>query len=329
MSKELSAPLLRTARLLDLVPYLHANQGISIKDLADEFGVSQAQIQSDLTTLWMCGLPGYTPLELIDLEFESGYVTIRNASTLAKPRKVSFEEGLALLLGLQLLQQTIPLDRHDLKEDIEALSERFSNTLGVPKAVNVSHEANPGVIAQLNDAIKTSGELEISYHSLYSDEITSRRIRPLRIFNENHQNYLQAYCYIAEGLRIFRIDRILRSTVMERLEGLESLETTKESTESGISQISTNEKNGDRQFSYAIKVSMPTRDIAERFGIQNHLFDKGSKSQEVIELESFSQVWVERAVLATGADVELIGPADLRKEIYNHAKSVLERYNAQ
>jgi proteasome accessory factor C len=151
----------------------------------------------------------------------------------------------------------------------------------------------------------------------------------LRIFNENDQNYLQAYCYIAKGLRIFRIDRILRSTVLERLESLESLETTKESTESGIGQISTNEKNWDRQFSYAIKVSLPTRDIAERFGIQNHLFDKGSKSQEVIELESFSKAWVERAVLATGADVELIEPADLRKEIYNHAKSVLERYNAQ
>jgi len=86
MVKDLSAPLLRTARLLDLVPYLHANQGISLDELAEDFGVSTSQIQSDLTTLWMCGLPGYTPLELMDLEFDSGFVTIRNAKTLSRPR---------------------------------------------------------------------------------------------------------------------------------------------------------------------------------------------------------------------------------------------------
>ncbi len=127
MVNDLSAPLLRTARLLDLVPYLHANQGISLKELADDFGVSSTQIQSDLTTLWMCGLPGYSPLELMDLEFDSGFVTIRNATTLSKPRKVSMEEGLALLLGLELLQQRLPLDRADLQKEIETLKKKLSS----------------------------------------------------------------------------------------------------------------------------------------------------------------------------------------------------------
>ena len=83
MSKNVSAPLLRTARLLDLVPYLNTHQGIALKDLAAHFDITPAQMSADLTTLWMCGLPGYTPLELMDLEFESGYVTIRNATTLS------------------------------------------------------------------------------------------------------------------------------------------------------------------------------------------------------------------------------------------------------
>ena len=93
MSKSISAPLLRTARLLDLVPYLNTHQGISLKDLAQHFDVSPSQMSADLTTLWMCGLPGYTPLELMDLEFESGYVSIRNAETLSKPRSITFQEG--------------------------------------------------------------------------------------------------------------------------------------------------------------------------------------------------------------------------------------------
>ena len=84
-AKRAANPLERTSRLLDLVPYINTHQGISLVDLAQVFEVSTEQMISDLTTLWMCGLPGYTPLELMDLDFESGYVTIRNAPTLAKP----------------------------------------------------------------------------------------------------------------------------------------------------------------------------------------------------------------------------------------------------
>ena len=69
MSKNISAPLLRTARLLDLVPFLNTHQGIALKELAAHFDVTPAQMSADLMTLWMCGLPGYTPLELMDLAF--------------------------------------------------------------------------------------------------------------------------------------------------------------------------------------------------------------------------------------------------------------------
>jgi len=121
MVKKISAPLERTARLLDLVPYISSHQGISLKELAKTFKVDQGQMTNDLTTLWMCGLPGYTPLELMDLDFESGFVTIHNAETLAKPRSISFDEGVALVLGLDLLRSAISPDRSDLLERIDLL----------------------------------------------------------------------------------------------------------------------------------------------------------------------------------------------------------------
>ena len=72
MSKSISAPLARIARLLDLVPYINTHQGIALKELAKHFEVTPAQMNADLMTLWMCGLPGYTHLELMNLDFESG-----------------------------------------------------------------------------------------------------------------------------------------------------------------------------------------------------------------------------------------------------------------
>ena len=97
MSREISSPLLRTRRLLDLVPYITTHQGIELKELARHFDVSPSQMHADLMTLWMCGLPGYTPLELIDLEFESGYVSIRNAEVLQRVRLLTKQELVIIL----------------------------------------------------------------------------------------------------------------------------------------------------------------------------------------------------------------------------------------
>ena len=59
----------RLPRLLALVPYLQARPGIRVDEAAADFGVTEAQLRRDLQLLWMCGLPGHGPGDLIDLSF--------------------------------------------------------------------------------------------------------------------------------------------------------------------------------------------------------------------------------------------------------------------
>ena len=94
----------RTARALDLVPYLLEHQGISIAELAQVFGVSEKQINDDLILIHMCGLPGYTPLELIEMYYEDGYVTVSDPQSLKKPRSMTSSEITSLLVSLDLLK---------------------------------------------------------------------------------------------------------------------------------------------------------------------------------------------------------------------------------
>jgi proteasome accessory factor C len=74
-----SSPIEKAARMLDLVPFITAHQGIGTAELASEFGISEEELLNDLNSLWMCGDNRF---DLIDLQFDSGYVTIRNAETL-------------------------------------------------------------------------------------------------------------------------------------------------------------------------------------------------------------------------------------------------------
>ena len=305
MAKKISAPLERTARLLDLVPYINSHQGISLKELAQVFKVTQAQMTDDLTTLWMCGLPGYTPLELMDLDFESGFVTIHNAETLSKPRSISFDEGVALVLGLDLLRSTISADRADLLTKIDELSRRLSDLINLPSALSAASDVNQDVSSAILEAIRTRSGLEIVYHSLYRDETSTRTILPIEIVESDGQRYLSSFCHTSSDFRQFRIDRI-QSAKMQTVA-------------QEIPKIS-NQAAGHTS---TIKVLTPTRDIAERFK-QNEL----SVNSE-FNLESFSLQWIERSIMASGGSVSLLAPAEIRQSISVMAQSMLDRYKAR
>ena len=301
-SKNAVSPLERTSRLLDLVPYINTHQGISLVELAEVFEVSTDQMISDLTTLWMCGLPGYTPLELMDLDFESGYVTIRNAPTLARPRSITHEEGVALVLGLDVLRSGISSERIDLIEAIASLSQRIARLVNLPLALSASSDISQEVTTSVKDAIAHRSGLQISYHSLYKDEISSRVILPLEILESHGYLYLHAYCFTALDFRHFRIDRV---------QSAHSVEVEKPSTALPVNP----EKIG-----FSVKVVRPTREVAERFEESN--LEAGT----VFKGSSFSQHWIARSVLASGGAVELLSPEEIRSELAKRAELILNRY---
>ena len=305
MVKKISAPLERTARLLDLVPYISSHQGISLIELAKTFKVDQGQMTNDLTTLWMCGLPGYTPLELMDLDFESGFVTIHNAETLAKPRSISFDEGVALVLGLDLLRSAISPDRSDLLERIDLLSQRLAELIKLPSALSATSLVNQEVSSAISGALNSRMGLEITYHALYRDEISTRVIFPIEMVESEGHLYLSSYCYSAMDFREFRIDRIQGALVQT---------VQQEIPKSTIQQSS---------YTATIKVLTPTRAIAERFKQSELAVDTQ------FDFQTYSLQWMERSIMASGGAVCLQSPPEVRKSIAAMAQTMLDRYKAR
>ena len=216
-----SSGLERTERLLDLVPYVATHQGISLEDLAREFSLSTAQLTEDLTTLWMCGLPGYTALELMDLSFDTGFVSISNADTLAKPRMLNRDEVLALILGLQTLCEDLLPNDTQLIATITQLVSKLVQLLDAKVQGRV--QAGTSVLAQergiIEKAIISRGAVEIWYHSIARDEISQRIIHPLEFSTFRENDYVLAFCELAKSYRTFRLDRIKNAkAIVSRVE---------------------------------------------------------------------------------------------------------------
>ena len=302
MSKSISAPLARTARLLDLVPYINTHQGIALKELAKHFEVTPAQMNADLMTLWMCGLPGYTHLELMNLDFESGFVSIGNASTLSKPRAITFQECVALLLGLDLIASSLPSDRQDLLTAAESLRKRLTEILGLPIKLSVVGSTSGAVATAIAQAIGTNSGLKIRYHSLYKDQVTERIVAPVNLYESDNHQYMRAFCSTAKDYREFRVDRIDQATPTD------------------VSAQFPAKADSTEKLSFSIKILASSRDVTERFAISQSTI--GSS----IELSSYSRQWIERSVMASGEAVLLSAPQEIRAEIAKKAQLMLNRY---
>src|SRR3569623_3012386 len=89
----------RLGRLLNLVPYLLARPGIAVAEAADDLGVTDRQLREDLELLWVCGLPGYGPGDLIDMALDGDRVTISPDAGIDRPLRLTPAEALALVVA--------------------------------------------------------------------------------------------------------------------------------------------------------------------------------------------------------------------------------------
>lgn len=304
MAKSPQTPLSRTARLLDLVPYLSSHQGIELRTLAQDFDVSQSQMIADLTTLWMCGLPGYTPLELMDLSFDSGFVTIHNAETLARPRTLNDEESIALLLGLDLVIESLPQERTDLKTSAMELVGKLSARTSIPAKLSAI-PAMPGSVRSLiESALLKKSALKIVYHSSYSDTISTRLVVPLELRVEGGHEYVWALCHNAHATRVFRLDRI-QSAEVAPLPRAQPMDVAHAQS---------------AMIPYTIRIHSRPREVMERFSLDKDSLDKD------LQLTSYSREWIRRSVLASAGSVEIVGPDDLAQEVAAAAGAILKEY---
>ena len=183
----------RLARLIDLVPFISVNQGISIQELARKFAVSIKEIEKDLWLLYMCGLPGQTPLELMEFEFEDGFVTVRNADELRFPRTLKQTEIATLVIGLEILQSRGSKNVENLKNRL--ISKQKARVDFVPSATEK-------YLPEITKSIQENLVLKINYLG------KNREIIPFETYQEGSNTYLRAFCKTANDWRTFKIAKI-------------------------------------------------------------------------------------------------------------------------
>ena len=304
----------RVARALNLIPFIASNPGLSVVEIAARFNSTPTQISKDLSLLHMCGLPGYSHLELLDIDYEDPeYVSVTEAQVLDQPRSLTQVEALTLVLGLQLLGE-LSSDT-DEAAAITTLQNRISGLFGeqLARKVTITDAIVDSPIARkLSQAITQSSHLTIHYNSASSDSVSTREIFPLEIIYHDGIGYLNAFATIEGELRTFRLDRI--DEVQVGQPDVDFLQRV-------VEQV---RPPGDSE----IEIEMG-RDgfffIEKHNEIVTSYHESGDSFR--ITLRVTSGEWITRTLMAWPSRVTVVCPADLAQTIAERTAGALANYH--
>jgi proteasome accessory factor C len=218
----------QVARLLTLVPYLHAHGEVRLAEAAQALGVAPDQLIRDLKVLFMCGLPGGYPDDLIDVDLDAlegpdgvrtdGVIRVSNADYLARPLRLSPTEASAVIVALRALRNGAKDDTREVVDRALAKLEAAAAEGSAASQIDPGADADTGLAllaSRLQSAADRGRHVRLSYYVPSRDEQSERVVDPRGVVTAEGHQYLDAWCHSAEAPRLFRLDRIERADVLD------------------------------------------------------------------------------------------------------------------
>ncbi len=329
----------RLPRLLSLVPYLLARPGIPLADVAADFGVGERQLRRDLELLWMCGLPGYGPGDLIDLSFEGDTISVNFDAGMNRPLRLTGAEATALLVALRTLGDLPGMVDTDAVRRATAKIERAVGDAGAAGvAVEVSRQEQATTTA-VREALEAGRALTIRYYTAGRDAVTRRTVDPMRLLLVEGRGYLEAWCRRAGAVRLFRLDRVDEVVVLDEPAAAPP-DAAPADLSGGVFQAR------PEQGSAVLLLEPWARWVAEYYPVEQvleippelppepdddgtrHDHRHGREGRARVLLRYADPAWLVRLVLGLGGGARILEPPDLAAEVARRAARALAQADA-
>jgi proteasome accessory factor C len=177
-------------------------------------------LRDDLNQLWMCGLPGYGPGDLIDFEFSGDTIEVTFSAGIDHPLRLTSPEATGVLVALRSLVDVPGMVDPEAARSAIAKIESAAGTAshgieGSAAAVDEPAPVESEAAAAVRAGVRNGRALAIEYYSASHDVLSSRVVDPIRVVLVADHSYLEAWCRSAEGVRLFRFDRIVDAKVLD------------------------------------------------------------------------------------------------------------------
>lgn len=295
----------RIPRLLALVPWLISRPGITMTQTAEHFGIGVDVLTKDLWQIVLCGLPGYGPDQLVDIDFwDDDRIWVQDPQTLALPMRINSEEAIALAIALRRMSQIPGVGE---KASIDRLIGKLESVSGPePNFVEISQSAQNSWSDLIEDALTKNLSLRFAYSSA-QDDLSYRVVSPIRVFSVDDFLYLAGWCDQAEAIRSFRFDRMSHLILVAPLEKVPQ----------GLATEVTGLTDLELAPSALVRIEPSISWVTEETWVTIAPLTAGrvEQGQILIWVPYLSKEWLIRWVLSMGGAAAVLEPAEFAQEI--------------
>src|SRR5215472_154464 len=310
----------RLRRLLALVPYVVSRKAVGLADAAATFGMTERELIDDLNLAWCVELMAPEPYCPIDLSYEGGEIVVSQAESIARPLRLAADEASALLVALRMLAE-VPSDGSAVARLIAKIEGAAGASAAASAQINIIQIDVPnarGMSAKITAALAAGRRLHLRYYVPPRDEATERDVDPMRLLVVEGRSYLEGWCRLAEGVRLFRLDRVLDLTVLDEPAAVpESAEPV--DIEQGLFRPSESDERVE------LELAPGARWVAEYYPCESVTELDEGRLRAVLRTPDTR--WVRRLALRLGEDARVVSPAALAEEVRATAAAALALYD--
>ncbi|WP_062306300.1 helix-turn-helix transcriptional regulator [Demequina subtropica] len=200
----------RLVRMLGILTYVERHGDTPFSELAEHFGVTVAQVRSDINALWVASEPGdsWLPIDFSADAFDQDIASLVRNDGVTQVR-LSPREAVALVGALSTMRGA-----GALPEAGTQLLEKLRDALAEPVTVVGDDQVGPEIREPLVEAIDRYRRVEIEYVDAM-DRRSTRVVDPHRLVVIDGHAYLECFCRRAQDYRVLRLDRIASATVLD------------------------------------------------------------------------------------------------------------------
>jgi len=308
----------RLLRLLAVLTWLARQGRAPLSDLSERFGLEADELIADLELAACCGLPPYSPDQLMEIIVDDHEVVADLGAELGRPRRLTAAEGFALAASARAI---LAVPGADPEGALGRALSKLEAVLGGRGMLRVDLR-DPAHLAVIRDASEEGRQLELHYYSASSDRESTRIVDPVSVRLIEGHWYLDGYCHNAQDMRRFRVDRVSSARLTGEPAGHRGGDPDMQHRD-GAAPGSEAFVPGPEATIAHLAVDDDAVWIVEALASSSHGRADGRTG---VTLAVASTVWFGRLLLRLGPHAEVLDPPELAEAGREAARQLLARY---
>jgi proteasome accessory factor C len=305
----------RLRRLLAILAHLAAVGEATIAELAERFSIEEKTVVSELELAACCGLPPYTPDQLLNLVVDDERVFAYGLEPLRRPPRLTPTEGFALAAAARAI---LAVTGDDVESPLRSALDKLESALGSDRiAIEIDR---PRHLETLRRAAADGEVVEIDYVGAREGTESTRIVEPYAVVAREGRFYLDAYCRSAGDWRRFQVGRVDAVRPVGERVSPRTLPPGLFGTKAFV--------GGGAPIVHA-RVAVPAgrQVLLER--VASGPAEPLADGRVVIPVDVANEAWFGMLMLRLGDDAEVLEPRSLAPARAAAAARILDRYRAK